>query len=64
MRMSPHDRGVNEQIGGALALLCLQALPELLPGATDFPASEAIVDRIPFTEVLWQITPGVPVRAL
>ena len=51
-----HIAAINEdpfQIG-----VCFQHVEELFPDAFFRPAIEGFVDRIPFAEMLWQISPG------
>src|SRR5262245_36059107 len=38
----------------------LQTRPELAPEPTLFPAAKAIIDRVPVSKRLWQVTPGHP----
>src|SRR5215471_2116839 len=38
----------------------LETLPELTPEPASFPAAKAVIDRVPVSKRLWQVTPGRP----
>src|SRR5215471_13790242 len=38
----------------------LEPLPELAPEPAPFPAAKAVIDRVPASKRLWQVTPGRP----
>jgi hypothetical protein len=60
MLMAPHNRAVDEDMGGCLTALRLEMCPELAPNAAGFPAAEAIVHGIPMAKLRGQIAPGEP----
>jgi hypothetical protein len=56
--MRPYARAINEEVLGHMTAIAVQALPKLPPEAPSFPASEAVVDRIPVAKRPRQIPPG------
>src|SRR5882724_8056260 len=60
MLMAPHNRAVDEDMGGCLTALRLEMCPELAPNAAGFPAAETIVHGIPMATLRGQIPPGEP----
>jgi hypothetical protein len=58
--MCPHTGTIDEAVSGQVTALVVQALPEVPPDAAAFPASEAVVHRIPAAKLPRQISPGNP----
>src|SRR5215216_5910298 len=60
MLMRTHNSRIDKEVPGQGAILCLQALPELAPDTTLFPAAKAVVHRVPVPKVLWEVAPESP----
>ena len=61
--MCPHNGtidAIDEEGVVQVTALVVQALPEVPPDAAAFPASEAVVHRIPAAKLPRQISPGNP----
>lgn len=56
--MAAHNGAIDEDVGGHLTPLSLEACPELAPDAAGFPPAEAVVDGVPMAKFGGQITPG------
>jgi hypothetical protein len=58
MLMRSYNGTIDEDVGGHLTPLGLEAFPELPPDTTGFPTAKAVVDRVPMAKLVGQITPG------
>jgi hypothetical protein len=56
--MSAYDGGVNHHV--FVIVITRQQLENTLENSTLRPSTEALMNRFPVTETLWQITPGTP----
>src|SRR5215475_6817725 len=60
MLMGAHNGGIDEEMEGVLVVLPLEACPALAPEAAPFPATKAVVDRVPVPKIGGEVTPGSP----
>src|SRR2546423_3767182 len=60
MLMGTHNGRIDKEVQGLMAILRLEAFPELPPDTACFPAAKAVVDRVPGPKIGWQVAPGHP----
>src|SRR5215510_16393499 len=58
--MGTHNRRIDKEIACQRTGVRLEMLPELAPEPAPFPAAKAVIDRVPASKLLWQVTPGRP----
>src|SRR5262245_30579081 len=58
--MGTHNRRINKEMACLGGGVRLQTLPELAPEPAPFPAAKAVIDGVPASKRLWQVTPGRP----
>src|SRR5215472_6098673 len=58
--MGTHTRRIDKEMAGQRTGVRLELLPELAPEPAPFPAAKAVIDRVPASKRLWQVTPGRP----
>ena len=56
--MRPPNRTIDEEVLGHVTRIALEAFPELPPEAPGFPASKAVVYRLPVAKFPRHISPG------
>src|SRR5215475_8847398 len=60
MLMGADNRRIDKELAGQRTGVRLEPLPELAPEPAPFPAAKAVIDRVPVSKRLWQVTPGRP----
>src|SRR5215469_302542 len=58
--MGADNRRIDKEIAGQRTGVRLETLPELTPDPAPFPAAKAVIDRVPVSKLLWQVTPRCP----
>src|SRR5215471_4953895 len=58
--MGADNRRIDKEMACQRTGVRLETLPELAPEPAPFPAAKAIIDRVPVSKLLWQVTPGRP----
>src|SRR5215510_1963862 len=58
--MGTHNRRIDKEMACQRTGVRLELLPELAPEPAPFPAAKAVIDRVPASKRLGQVTPGHP----